>query len=490
MTGEEKKSTNKKTKALVITAIVLVSLSCLFLIALLFNKEYVSIKLNGDETVYVEYGDSYEDPGATASLKNTMLFFLHKNLDVSENGSVDEKKLGTYTVTYSAEDQDHEQSSTRTVVVEDTTPPDIVLKASDDYYTPYNHAYTEEGYTATDLYDGDVTANVKSEEKDGVVYYSVTDAHGNTGTAERTIVYDDRLGPVITLNGGSIVDCYIGEGYQDSYQAIDDVDGDVTAKVTVTGSVDSNTIGIYTLNYAVTDAHGNQSTATRTVNVKVRPSNVVTPENNKTIYLTYDDGPGPYTSQLLDILDKYNVKATFFTTSARPDYVSMIGAEAARGHTVAVHTYCHDYAQIYASTDAYWADFNAQNNVVAQQTGARSALFRFPGGSSNTISSNYCTGIMSTLAQQAASMGYVYFDWNVSSGDAGETTDTNTVYQNVITQVTANSNAGYPSVVLQHDVKGFSVDAVESIIKWGLENGYSFQPLSSGSFHAHHHIAN
>lgn len=87
-------------------------------------------------------------------------------------------------------------------------------------------------------------------------------------------------------------------------------------------------------------------------------------------------------------------------------------------------------------------------------------------------------------------MGYTYFDWNVSSGDAGETTDTNTVYTNVISQVEANSKYGKPSVVLQHDVKEFSVNAVEKIIEWGLENGYSFKPLTSSSYTAHHSIGN
>ena len=92
---------------------------------------------------------------------------------------------------------------------------------------------------------------------------------------------------------------------------------------------------------------------------------------------------------------------------------------------------------------------------------------------------------MSRLTKTMTDMGYYYFDWNVTSGDAGETTDTDQVYWNVISSCTSNV-----SVVLQHDIKGFSVDAVERIIVWGLNNGYQFLPLEESSYGAHHGINN
>ncbi|MBE6109968.1 MAG: polysaccharide deacetylase, partial [Erysipelotrichaceae bacterium] len=190
------------------------------------------------------------------------------------------------------------------------------------------------------------------------------------------------------------------------------------------------------------------------------------------------------------ILDQYNVKATFFTTSAYPAYAYCMGKAAAAGHTVCVHSQTHNYAQIYSSEEAYWADFNAQNEVIAAQTGSYSTMFRFPGGSSNTVSRSYNTGIMSRLAAQASQYGYTYFDWNVSSGDAGETTSTSVVYQNVISGIQWCSNNGVPAVVLQHDVKSYSVAAVADIIEWGLENGYTFAALTPGSYAPHHGINN
>ena len=472
-----------KTNIMVIFSIAIIGIILLLCFLYLTNKKTVVIKIQGDDTTYVEYGSNYEEKGATAFIHNTTLFFLDKKIDVNISSDVTENKLGNYQVIYSADYQGDTQICKRNVVVRDTTPPEIKLVSNEDTYTPYNHTYSEEGYTAYDLYDGDVTSNVKSKENDGEVNYSVSDSSGNVGTAVRKIIYDDRIGPVITLIGGDTISIDVGTNYSDNFNAVDDCDGDVTAKTTVTGSVDSSTPGSYQLNYEVSDSHGNKSTAQRTVNVTEG-------ENEKTIYLTYDDGPGPYTAQLLSILDKYNVKVTFFTTSTKAAYTDLIRQEAAKGHSVAVHTFSHNYEQVYASTDAYWSDFDAQNSVIAQQTGTSSKMFRFPGGSSNTISENYSKGIMTVLAAQSASKGYVYFDWNVSAGDAGGTTDTDTVYQNVITQVAANTRAGIPSVVLQHDVKEFSVNAVESIIQWGMANGYTFKSLNPGSFHAHHKINN
>ncbi len=152
--------------------------------------------------------------------------------------------------------------------------------------------------------------------------------------------------------------------------------------------------------------------------------------NGHTIYLTFDDGPGPYTERLLDILKKHDVKVTFFLTHVYSQYESLIKREAKEGHAVAVHSYTHDYQKIYASTDAYWQDFNAMQEVIKTQTGAETKMFRFPGGSSNTVSQKTTPGIMKQLVQQANDKGLSYFDWNVASGDAGATTSSSEVLQN------------------------------------------------------------
>ena len=92
---------------------------------------------------------------------------------------------------------------------------------------------------------------------------------------------------------------------------------------------------------------------------------------------------------------------------------------------------------------------------------------------------------MSRLAEEVEKRGFYYFDWNVSSGDAGGASTSDEVYNNIVNSL----GVGY-SIVLQHDTKKFSIDAVERIIEYGLNNGYTFKTLSPGSPKAHHRIFN
>ena len=279
----------------------------------------------------------------------------------------------------------------------------------------------------------------------------------------------------------------MGDTYSEpGYTAVDICDGDVTDKVSVSGNVDTANAGKYTVTYNVSDNCGNESEVQRTVKVVAPMSDDAVNPGDKVVYLTFDDGPGPYTEKLLDILDRYNVKATFFVTNGKPDYQNLIAQEAQRGHTVAIHSASHDYAKIYQSVDAYFADFDEMNSIITAQTGKAADLVRFPGGSSNTISKKYCYGIMRQLVCAVEERGFRYCDWNVSSGDAGGTTSTSQVVANVIAGIKGNN----VSVVLQHDIKNFSVDAVEQIIQWGLSEGYTFLPIISTTPMSHHGVNN
>lgn len=250
--------------------------------------------------------------------------------------------------------------------------------------------------------------------------------------------------------------------------------------------MDTSKKGNYTVKYEVADSSGNIATATRSVYVYENQKDVesVNP-GDKVVYLTFDDGPGPYTEQLLNILDKYGVKVTFFVTNQRPDYRNMIGEAYRRGHTIALHTYSHQYS-IYTSEETYYADLQKMEDICVEQTGVKPTIVRFPGGTSNTISRNYCTGIMSKLSESLAYHGYLYCDWNVSSEDAGGAKTSAQVAQNVINGI-KNYNV---SIVLQHDIHKFSVEAVEEIIVWGLSNGYTFLPLTEDSPMSHHRANN
>ena len=203
------------------------------------------------------------------------------------------------------------------------------------------------------------------------------------------------------------------------------------------------------------------------------------------IYLTFDDGPGDYTNALLDVLEKYDVKATFFVTGRGDDDV--IKREFDEGHRVALHTWSHNYSYIYSSIDNYFADLDQVADRVKRITGENAELIRFPGGSSNTISTRYDrrTRIMTTLTREVETRGYQYFDWNVDSDDAGRARTPDEVFNNVTSRLKAG-----PNVVLQHDIKDYSVDAVERIIEYGQSHNFYFDKLSGDSFTAHHSVNN
>lgn len=204
---------------------------------------------------------------------------------------------------------------------------------------------------------------------------------------------------------------------------------------------------------------------------------------DKIIYLTFDDGPGPYTRRLLKILDRYHVKATFFVTGkGERDIISEI---AAAGHSVGNHTSSHKYKEIYSGEEQFYEALYKMEEIIVEKTGMQTKIMRFPGGSSNTCS-RFNDKIMTRLTASVQERGYVYFDWNVDSRDAGDARTPGEVYRNIIKGVQENE----VSIVLQHDVRPYSVVVVQRVILWGLKNGYVFLPLDENSPTAHHELNN
>lgn len=486
-----------KRKTVIAAAVALVIILLVAVIYIVGFDYYVELERVGQEHVTVEYGESYEAPKLKAYKKGHIINRNGKEIDCKQKTNVDISKLGSYEVVYTAEYRNKTAKYIIKVDVVDTEKPEITLLGEQEMTVEAGSEYQEPGYEAFDNYEADITESVVAEGSvdtmtvaDYSISYRVKDSSGNEAVAERTVHVVDTTAPQLLLTGEDSILIKKGESYSEpGYVASDICDGDLTANVAVVGSVDTSTVGKYTLTYEVSDAAGNKSAVTRTIRVYAPAPTVsagyVNP-GDKVVYLTFDDGPGPYTSQLLDILDKYNVKATFFVTNTNSKYQYLIATEAARGHTVAIHSKTHNYAQIYSGVDAYFDDLEGMNEIIRAQTGSSASIIRFPGGSSNTVSRKYCSGIMSTLVNEVSQRGYLYCDWNVSSGDAGGTTDTSRVVENVISGIQKNN----VSVVLQHDIKNFSVNAVEQIIQWGLSEGYTFLPLTTSSPMNHHGVNN
>ena len=440
----------------------------------------------GAEPLQLVYGkDTYQEPGATATANG-------EAVEVQIAGSVDVTKLGTYEITYKAQYLWVTKTVKREVKVVDTTAPVITLQTVPGYLTPPEGEYVEEGYTATDDYDGDITDQVQVRTENDVVYYTVKDSSGNETTVQRQIVRKDVVAPVITLKGDTSITINAGSAYQEpGYTANDNIDGDITDQVQISGYVNIYHAGTYTLTYTATDSYGNQATAERTVIVKpIKQPDTITP-GGKVIYLTFDDGPSKHTQRLLDLLEQYNAKATFFVVNTGYSMKKTLNAIVDGGHGLAIHTKTHEYSEIYASEEAFFNDLYAMQKIIKDATGITTTMMRFPGGSSNTISKQYCTGIMTQLTKAVQDQGFQYFDWNVSSGDAGGVSGTKAEKTaQVVTNVIKGIEGKKTAVVLQHDIWDYSVDAVEQILIWGLENGYTFQALTPNSPVCHHKVNN
>ena len=422
--------------------------------------------------------------------------FSCKNVKPEIIGDYDLNNVGVYEVEYVFEYKGHTFKKNGVLNVVDNEMPVITKSDEDIHVCPNNGKILEGNITASDSYDGDISDKLSFnyDKSTNKLFVSVSDSSGNKKDEFYDVVASDQVPPVITINGDSTINIKNGSEYSDlGASAIDNCDGEV--EVSVHNPVNTKKNGTYEVIYTAKDSFDNVSEVRRTVKV-YSPSTSSSGNSyscegkikyscggsGKVIYLTFDDGPSGYTNKLLDVLKQYNVKATFFVTGNGSD--AAIKREYDEGHTVALHSYTHNYGQIYASMDAYFADLNRINDRVERITGHRSNIVRFPGGSSNTVSrKSKC--IMTALAHELANRGYVYYDWNVSSGDAGGTTSTDQVYLNVVNRL---GNGKY--VVLQHDSKGYSVNAVERIIQYGLSNGYTFERLESNSMTCHHGTAN
>ncbi len=192
------------------------------------------------------------------------------------------------------------------------------------------------------------------------------------------------------------------------------------------------------------------------------------------VYLTFDDGPGQYTDELLDVLAEYNVKATFFVIGRKDENsLKMYKRIVEEGHTLAMHSYTHQYEKIYSSIEAFEKDFNKLSNLLYETTGIRPKYFRFPGGSSNTVSSLPMTDFVTYLNDN----DIVYFDWNVINGDAtGKDLTKEQMIKNVMTGVRKNNN----SMVLMHDTiaKDTTVKSLPKLIKKLQKENYIILPIT------------
>lgn len=230
-------------------------------------------------------------------------------------------------------------------------------------------------------------------------------------------------------------------------------------------------------------------TQTNNISENKTAESKTTPSNGKSIaYLTFDDGPSSITHSVLDILKKYNVKATFFVINSGNYNKETLQREVNEGHTIGLHAYDHNYAIAYKDDNSYLDGIDKLRAKVKADTGFDSHYIRFPGGSSNTISKRYSKGIMSRITKTAKQRGYKYYDWNVDDDDAGRARTADDCYNNVIKELRPNRS----NIVLMHDfgTNKKILEALPRIIEYCQKNGYTMLPIDDNTPEIHHGISN
>ncbi len=476
----------KINKMITVFGCLILSLVCAsgFLVSSLLEKPVFYV-LGSSEMVIPVFSE-FEDPGAVAT---------YREKDVSDKinvkGNVDTKVLGTYNIEYDFDFKGQYYYGGRKITVVDNEKPEIKLKGNEKVKASSLELFEDPGFTAKDNYDGDIKSKVEVEmvKSDGENYrviYSVTDSSGNKAEVYRDIIIKDTVKPTLKSDKGTSIKVAKGTKFtMPKVTAHDDLDGNITEKIEMKGDeVDTSKTGIYTLKYSVSDEAGNKKSLT--VNVQVY---VPDKSGKSVIYLTFDDGPSDnVTPRILNILKKNNIKATFFINGYKEDKLPIIKRAINEGHTIGIHGASHDYAKIYKSANACVNNINSLRDKLYKDTGYTATIMRFPGGSSNRVSMKYSKGVVTKSAKILTEQGWRYFDWNVDSGDADGKMSRNYIIRNTKQNLKKNR----ANTVLMHDysTKMTTADALQSIIDYANENGFSFAPITDSTPENHHTIAN
>ncbi len=418
----------------------------------------------------------------------------HMNInEIEVEHDIDNKKLGSYLVLYKYQ----KKTFKLMVYIDDTSPPQFEIRNSklllnktlDPTSLVYNivddsetHVYFKEDY-------------LFNETKTYKVVVVVEDAYGNTTEKNSYVLVEEKDEEAPSLTGLDPITILAGDEIDLKKGVVALDDHDPNPKLSIDDSnLNITKEGEYEVMYTAEDESGNKTAAIRYVEVLSQYANRVSVKDGvKTCYLTFDDGPSAITPEVLDILDKYNIKATFFVTGTQDKYYDWIGEAYKRGHVIGLHTFSHDYEAIYSSLRSYVADLNKIKELVYQQTGEYTKVMRFPGGSSNLVSKKYNDGIMSRLSKKVIDLGYQYYDWTCINGDGENIKTVSGLVNKAVEEVQLAQKNGQEDIMfLMHDSASCAntVKALPTILDYLLDQGYVFDVISDYSPTFHHSIQN
>lgn len=424
------------------------------------------------------YTAEYQQPFNTKG--NLKSVFMDTTDKVTFEGSVDTSTISTSECAYVYKGKRYPF----TVEVRDTQGPELEVQ---DVTVNTNQNITPQDFVVSATDPSNYTLKITGDDPSGkageyTIQVTARDDYDNTTTKTAHLSrFEDKKAPTIEDFSSTLT---IKQGHSYPYNSIvvkDDHDSEPVISADTT-ALNTDTPGNYPVKLTVTDSSGNTNTYEQTVTV-IEDQDF----GKKICYLTFDDGPSSVTESILQTLKDNDVKATFFVTGANPDYYPVMKEITDDGHTIALHTFSHNYDSIYASEEAYFADLQQISDLVKSETGVTSKIIRFPGGASNMVSA-FNPGIMSRLVNQVEQKGYAYFDWNADSGDASG----NDVDPAVLVENSKAAIGPDEVVLLLHDspTKSTTEQALPEIIKAYRDAGYEFHALEQDTEPVHHSVNN
>lgn len=453
-----------------------VILFCIILVQIIFEVPQVP------HTLEINVGEKIAD---------TDYKIISHNKDVTDKiqelQNIDTSKINTYKMNISVPYLNRYITKEIDVQIVDKKAPLLEVELVDNSYMSYTTDFKNIKVNIVDNIDTNLENNLnitktKLINNTYIISYLISDNSGNQTKKDYTVTLIDDVKPKIFLKGDNEITLNLNDKYvEQGAIAKDEICGDLTKDIKIKSNVDTSIVGNYKVEYTVTDKSGNTSCIERKINV--------VDEGNGTIYLTFDDGPSSnITPYILDTLKEKNVKATFFIINYDPQNEYLIRRIVNEGHTIAIHGYSHTYSQIYKSDDSFIYNITTLREKIKNTTGIDTKIFRFPGGSSNTVSRKYSPGIMSRLTSRLTNDGYIFFDWNIDSNDAGGASSKYEIYNNVTSALSKDK----PNVILMHDApnKIYTLEALSDIIDYGIRNGYKFSNITEKTKPVKHSVNN
>lgn len=454
------------------TTIIFIILILIVIITSIIYNTFPRLQLNGSKNMIISYRDKYEEPGVI--VKNATGNYMSK---IKIDNNIDNKTIGNYYVDYSLKLGGKTLQVRRNVKVIDDVSPVIKLKGDQIIEISINSKYEEPGFAATDEYDGELTDKVEiigevntQEYGEYVIKYKVTDNSSNTTEVNRIIKVIDEIEPTIECKNNysafktgsiNIIGC----------EATDNFDGDLTNLITVSGEYDVNEPGIYKIKYKVSDNAGNKTSIEHNI--------IIYNEKQSTAYLTFNNSPTSLTDEILEILNEYQIKSTFFVSlEQKEEYYKQLNKILENGNELGIIGY-HQTENIYKNSKTFKSYFEETEELIYNKTGKKITSYRFP-ETSNSKKLNINT--FNKIKEYLNNKNIIYYDWNIEPTNPSNLNITyKEMIEKTITQILNNESNEIVINFYDTEESQATIESLSTIIELLKEMNYEFDTINNST---------